>query len=107
MLQCREIGALAHGEICRVLNELHTAMRTYQVCYNFVVISSELYASLTLDGIILMRKQCLMFQGFISSTLIYKIVHIMCFKLYMFQFSVVIISFLIRNKSFYFAAVLP
>ncbi|KAM3726427.1 SLIT-ROBO Rho GTPase-activating protein [Dirofilaria immitis] len=31
--KCREIGALAHGEICRVLNELHTAMRTYQLCF--------------------------------------------------------------------------
>ncbi|VIO86567.1 Uncharacterized protein BM_BM3323 [Brugia malayi] len=31
--KCREIGALAHGEICRVINELHTAMRTYQLCF--------------------------------------------------------------------------
>ncbi|KAL3982045.1 RhoGAP domain family protein [Acanthocheilonema viteae] len=31
--KCREIGTLAHGEICRVLNELHTAMRTYQLCF--------------------------------------------------------------------------
>uniref|UniRef100_A0A183DN45 Rho-GAP domain-containing protein n=1 Tax=Gongylonema pulchrum TaxID=637853 RepID=A0A183DN45_9BILA len=31
--KCREIGALAHGEICRVLNELHTAMKTYQLCF--------------------------------------------------------------------------
>uniref|UniRef100_A0A915PVT2 Rho-GAP domain-containing protein n=1 Tax=Setaria digitata TaxID=48799 RepID=A0A915PVT2_9BILA len=31
--KCREIGSLAHGEICRVLNELHTAMRTYQLCF--------------------------------------------------------------------------
>ncbi|VDN53023.1 unnamed protein product [Dracunculus medinensis] len=31
--KCREIGALAHGEISRVLNELHTAMKTYQLCF--------------------------------------------------------------------------
>uniref|UniRef100_A0A0N5AD48 Rho-GAP domain-containing protein n=1 Tax=Syphacia muris TaxID=451379 RepID=A0A0N5AD48_9BILA len=31
--KCREIGILAHGEITRVLNELHTAMKTYQLCY--------------------------------------------------------------------------
>ncbi|VDN02984.1 unnamed protein product [Thelazia callipaeda] len=31
--KCREIGALAHGEIFRVLNELHTAMKTYQLCF--------------------------------------------------------------------------
>lgn len=31
--QCREIGSYAHGEISRVLSELHTAMKTYQMCY--------------------------------------------------------------------------
>lgn len=31
--KCREIGALAHGEVSRVLNELHTAMKTYQLCF--------------------------------------------------------------------------
>ncbi|VDD90971.1 unnamed protein product [Enterobius vermicularis] len=31
--KCREIGILAHGEITRVLNELHTAMKTYQLCF--------------------------------------------------------------------------
>ncbi|TMS38851.1 hypothetical protein L596_005486 [Steinernema carpocapsae] len=31
--KCREIGAYAHCEINRVLCELHTAMKTYQVCY--------------------------------------------------------------------------
>lgn len=31
--KCREVGILAHGEISRVLNELHTAMKTYQLCY--------------------------------------------------------------------------
>ncbi|KAH7697756.1 RhoGAP domain containing protein [Aphelenchoides avenae] len=30
---CREIGVLAQGEIVRVLNELHTAMKTYQLCH--------------------------------------------------------------------------
>ncbi|MFH4981160.1 hypothetical protein AB6A40_007869 [Gnathostoma spinigerum] len=32
--KCREIGALAHGEIGRVLNELQTAMKTYQYCFS-------------------------------------------------------------------------
>ncbi|VDK51250.1 unnamed protein product [Anisakis simplex] len=31
--KCREIGSLAHGEVSRVLNELHTAMKTYQLCF--------------------------------------------------------------------------
>ncbi|KHJ86081.1 hypothetical protein OESDEN_14180, partial [Oesophagostomum dentatum] len=32
--RCREIGALSHSEINRVLTELHTAMKTYQLCYS-------------------------------------------------------------------------
>ncbi|KAK5983475.1 Rho-GAP domain-containing protein [Trichostrongylus colubriformis] len=31
--RCREIGALSHSELNRVLTELHTAMKTYQLCY--------------------------------------------------------------------------
>uniref|UniRef100_A0A914V8W3 F-BAR domain-containing protein n=2 Tax=Plectus sambesii TaxID=2011161 RepID=A0A914V8W3_9BILA len=31
--KCRDIGSFAHGEISRVLSELHTAMKTYQMCY--------------------------------------------------------------------------
>lgn len=31
--QCRDIGIVAHGEVSRVLSELHTAMKTYQLCY--------------------------------------------------------------------------
>ncbi|KRY12040.1 SLIT-ROBO Rho GTPase-activating protein 1 [Trichinella patagoniensis] len=31
--RCKEIGTLCHGEILRVLGELHTAMKTYQLCY--------------------------------------------------------------------------
>uniref|UniRef100_A0A1I7YFH6 Rho-GAP domain-containing protein n=1 Tax=Steinernema glaseri TaxID=37863 RepID=A0A1I7YFH6_9BILA len=31
--KCREIGTYAHSEINRVLCELHTAMKTYQVCF--------------------------------------------------------------------------
>ncbi|KFD65199.1 hypothetical protein M514_06577 [Trichuris suis] len=31
--QCREIGTLCHGEILRVLSELHTAIKTYQLCH--------------------------------------------------------------------------
>ncbi|KAI1724883.1 rhoGAP domain-containing protein [Ditylenchus destructor] len=41
--KCREIGVLAQGEIIRVLNELATAMKTYQQCYaEFSVVSSKL-----------------------------------------------------------------
>ncbi|KAE9416979.1 hypothetical protein Angca_003590 [Angiostrongylus cantonensis] len=32
--RCREIGALSHSELNRVLTELHTAMKTYQLCYS-------------------------------------------------------------------------
>ncbi|KJH50672.1 RhoGAP domain protein [Dictyocaulus viviparus] len=32
--RCREIGSLSHSEINRVLTELHTAMKTYQLCYS-------------------------------------------------------------------------
>uniref|UniRef100_A0A5S6R1P1 Rho-GAP domain-containing protein n=1 Tax=Trichuris muris TaxID=70415 RepID=A0A5S6R1P1_TRIMR len=32
--RCREIGALCHGEILRVLSELHTAIKTYQLCHS-------------------------------------------------------------------------
>ncbi|CAD6191878.1 unnamed protein product [Caenorhabditis auriculariae] len=31
--RCREIGSYSHNELNRVLNELHTAMKTYQLCY--------------------------------------------------------------------------
>ncbi|CAJ0928999.1 unnamed protein product, partial [Mesorhabditis belari] len=31
--RCREIGLLSHGEITRVLTELHTSMKTYQICF--------------------------------------------------------------------------
>ncbi|CAI4228485.1 unnamed protein product [Auanema sp. JU1783] len=35
--RCREIGALSHSEINRVLNELQTAMKTYQICHTELV----------------------------------------------------------------------
>ncbi len=42
-LQCREIGAICHGEIGRVLTELHTAMKTYQICYSqFATVEGKL-----------------------------------------------------------------
>ncbi|CAB3406007.1 unnamed protein product [Caenorhabditis bovis] len=31
--RCREIGSFSHTELNRVLNELQTAMKTYQLCY--------------------------------------------------------------------------
>ncbi|CAI5449752.1 unnamed protein product [Caenorhabditis angaria] len=31
--RCREVGSFSHTELNRVLNELQTAMKTYQLCY--------------------------------------------------------------------------
>uniref|UniRef100_A0A915EVF2 Rho-GAP domain-containing protein n=1 Tax=Ditylenchus dipsaci TaxID=166011 RepID=A0A915EVF2_9BILA len=39
--KCREIGVLAQGEIIRVLTELQTAMKTYQLCYSEFSVSSR------------------------------------------------------------------
>lgn len=30
--QCRDIGSYCHKEMDRVLSELHTALKTYQIC---------------------------------------------------------------------------